>query len=161
MQRTLDQVVAKHGANGPQTGIFTDGSAEPNPGPGGWGVVAVSDGRVLWRARGSSRGKQTTNNRMEMSAIIAALRRVPPSAQAVLYSDSNLCVQTLNDWAPRWAANGWRRNQNAEVKNEDLVREAYALKTERPGVNIRWQKAHAGATWNEYADRLADGWRHD
>ena len=163
LQPLLDQVMAKHRDCGPQTGIFTDGSCEPNPGPGGWGVVAVSGGEVQWQVRGASSGK-TTNNRMEMSAIIAALRRVPATAprseQHVIYTDSNLCVNTLNSWAKKWEANGWRRS-DGEVKNVDLVREAYELKQARPGVEIRWQKGHAGTTWNEYADRLAGAFRHD
>ena len=60
----------------------------------------------------------------------------------------------------KWEANGWRRS-DGEVKNVDLVREAYELKQARPGVEIRWQKGHAGTTWNEYADRLAGAFRHD
>ena len=80
----------------------------------------------------------------------------------MVYSDSKLCVQTLTEWAARWEKNGWTRGkEKAEVKNLDLVREAFELKKMRPGVDIRWQKGHAGATWNEYADRLAEGWRRD
>ena len=153
------------GAKGPQSGIFTDGGCNPNPGPGGWGVVAVDDGRILWRARGSSGGELTTNNRMEMSALIAALSRVPkgppPSAQSTVYSDSKLCVQTLNSWARGWERNGWTRKGGEKVMNLDLVREAYALKQARPGVKIEWIKGHSGATWNEYADRLASAWDYD
>jgi len=143
--------------NGPQTGVFTDGSANPNPGPGGWGVVAVRDGEVLWAERGSA--PQTTNNRMELSAIIAALRRLGEDEAAVIYSDSKLCVQTLTVWAAGWERHNWRRQGGKEpVQNVDLVREAYSLTKRRTGVRFEWIRAHAGSTWNEYADRLA-GWR--
>ena len=153
------------GAKGPQSGIFTDGGSNPNPGPGGWGVVAVDNGKIVWSARGSSGGELTTNNRMEMSALIAALSRVPEdqpvAAQSTVYSDSKLCVETLNSWAGAWERNGWTRKGGEKVMNLDLVREAYALKQARPGVKIEWIKGHGGATWNEYADRLATAWEYD
>ena len=159
---------------GPMDGIFTDGSCEPNPGPGGWGVVCVRGGRPVWSARGcndapnddeggggdgwSKRNTQSTNNRMEMTAIIRALRRVRRDViqEVTIYSDSNLCVQTLNEWAAGWAANGWvKKSDMKPPKNLDLVKEAYALKLSRPFVRLQWIKAHDGSTWNEYADRLA------
>lgn len=138
---------------GPQTGIFTDGSCKTNPGPGGWGVVAVRDGVVLWGESGTA--KNTTNNRMELSAIIAALRRIPLDESATIYSDSDLCVQSLNTWAAGWKRNNWMRKRDQPVKNVDLVREAYALTCARPAVDIKWLRGHAGSTWNEFADRLA------
>jgi len=142
---------------GPQTGIFTDGSCNPNPGPGGWGVVAVCDGEILWSERGEET-LQTTNNRMELIAIIAALSRTRTDETAIIYSDSNLCVQTLTKWAAGWERNNWRRANGAEVSNIDLVRNALTLARDRPGVRFEWLRAHAGYTWNEYADTLA-GWR--
>jgi ribonuclease HI len=163
LEEVLARTAEKHRSVGPQTGIFTDGSVLSNPGVGGWGAVSVSDGRIEWRALGSSAGEVTTNNRMEMSAIIGALRRIPASAPpdappTVVYSDSNLCVRTLNEWAAKWAANGWRRKMG-EVQNVDLVREAYALYQARPHVAIQWRRGHNGDTWNEYADRLASAYQ--
>jgi ribonuclease HI len=168
----LDGVYASYSGSGPQTGIFTDGSCEPNPGPGGWGAVHVVDGDVLWSARGcveavcepgSSHQQggdaESTNNRMELTAIIRALQRVPtkgPGAAATVYSDSDLCVQTLNTWAAGWAANGWvKKSDKKPPKNLELVQAAYALKLARPACRVQWIKAHDGSLWNEYADRLA------
>ncbi|KOO25391.1 ribonuclease h [Chrysochromulina tobinii] len=140
---------------GPQTGIFTDGSCTPNPGPGGWGIVAVRDGKVLWSDRGEER--ETTNNRMELSAIVFALRRIGEDEGGIIYTDSNLCVRTLTEWAPRWERNNWTRAQGEQIKNLDLVQEALTLARARPGVEFKWLRAHAGSTWNEYADILAGG----
>lgn len=140
---------------GPQTGIFTDGSCTPNPGPGGWGIVAVRDGKVLWFDRGEER--ETTNNRMELSAIVFALRRIGEDEGGIIYTDSNLCVRTLTEWAPRWERNNWTRAQGEHIKNLDLVQEALTLARARPGVEFKWLRAHAGSTWNEYADILAGG----
>jgi ribonuclease HI len=137
---------------GPQSGVFTDGGCSPNPGPGGWGFVHVQDGVILAEASGGDRA--TTNNRMEMSAIIAALRALPVDARVTLYSDSDLCVKTLTQWAKGWAARGWRK-KDGEVKNLDLVQEAWALVQARPGVRLQWVKAHDGTRWNEYVDALA------
>ena len=98
---------------------------------------------------------------MELTAIIHALHRVRRDASSssptvTIYSDSNLCVQTLNEWAAGWAANGWvKKSDMRPPKNLDLVKEAYALKLNKPFVRLQWIKAHDGSTWNEYADRLA------
>jgi ribonuclease HI len=159
LQERLEAVARQHAGKGPQTGIFTDGSCYPNPGPGGWGVVAVDGAQVLWTDHGAANG-QTTNNRMELSAIIAALRRVPTNSEGtVIYTDSNLCVQTLTLWAPGWERRGWRKSSGGKVENLDLVVEAYELSRARPGVSVRWLQGHAGSTWNEYADCLAGSWR--
>ena len=92
LQAKLDAVVSSR--RGPQSGIFCDGSANPNPGPGGWGVVAVRDGAILWSERGDA--PHTTNNRMELSAIIAALRRLPcadsPTNQPSTAPDAGMAV---------------------------------------------------------------------
>jgi len=141
---------------GPGTGIFTDGSCEPNPGPGGWAAVAVRDGCVVWADHGHDR--QTTNNRMELLAIIRALRWLPPTADVTIYSDSNLCVRTLNEWAAGWEKRGWTKPDGAAPKNVEMVMEAWQLSRQRPAVRIEWIKAHDGYTWNEAADKLAAAW---
>jgi len=135
-------------------GVFTDGSATPNPGPGGWGAVRVVDDQVVDRAAG--RDPDTTNNRMELQALIAGVGLVPEGESAVLWSDSNLAVQTINQWAAGWKARGWRR-KSGPVENLDLVRTLYELFEARPELELRWIKAHVGHRWNEYADRLAAG----
>lgn len=156
LELQLRQVRQKHAGQGPQTGIFTDGGCSPNPGPGGWGVVAVRDGVELWRA--GAHEPATTNNRMEMSAIIHAMRELPADEAHVIYSDSQLCVRTLNEWAANWARNGWKQGGGATPKNLDLVQEAYALKQARPLLSVEWIKGHGGSLWNEYADCIASAW---
>ncbi len=133
-------------------GVFTDGSASPNPGPGGWGAVRVVDDQVIDQAAG--RDPDTTNNRMELQALIAGVGLVPVGESAVLWSDSNLAVRTINEWAAGWKARGWRR-KSGPVENLDLVRTLHELFEARPELELRWIKAHVGHRWNEYADRLA------
>lgn len=135
-------------------GVFTDGSASPNPGPGGWGAVRVVDDRVVDRTSG--RDPDTTNNRMELQALIAGVGLVPEGEAAVLWSDSNLAVRTINEWAAGWKARGWRR-KSGPVENLYLVRQLHELFEARPELELRWIKAHVGHRWNEYADRLAAG----
>jgi ribonuclease HI len=146
-----DEVLARY-TSGPTTGVFTDGGARPNPGPGGWGFVYVEDGKIM--AEGAGGDRKTTNNRMEMSAIIAALEHLPTDARVTIFSDSDLCVKTLTIWAKSWAAKGWRRKEG-EIKNLDLVQRAYELARAHPGVKLQWIKAHDGSRWNEYVDALA------
>lgn len=138
--------------------MFTDGSAVPNPGPGGWGVVWVVDDEVV--AERAGRAADTTNNRMELMALIEAVKLVPEGTTATLYSDSNLAVRTINEWAAGWKRRGWKR-KTGPVENLDLVRELHELVEQRPELELQWIKAHAGHRWNEYADRLAAGERPD
>lgn len=151
---TLDEVLARF-SEGPDTGVFTDGGARPNPGPGGWGFVHVADGEVIHQDHGHD--GDTTNNRMELTALIRAYERLDPDADIDIYSDSNLCVQTINQWAASWERNGWKR-KTGPIKNLDLVKQLYALSKERPNVRLQWIKAHCGWLWNEYADSLATAW---
>ena len=137
---------------GPDTGIFTDGSCDPNPGPGGWGWVWVEEGAIL--AQGHGRAPDTTNNRMELMALIEAFKKLPDARDLVAFSDSQLCVNTINEWAPGWERRGWKR-KGGPIANLELVREAYALYQAHPDVKVEWIKAHNGARWNEYADALA------
>lgn len=151
-QPTLDAVTPP--ADSPSDGVFTDGSAIPNPGPGGWGAVWVEDDRIV--AKASGRDPDTTNNRMELRALIEGARLVPDGTSAVLWSDSNLAVRTVNEWAAGWKRRGWKR-KTGPVENLDLVQELYELVSSRPELEVRWIKAHVGHRWNEYADRLANG----
>jgi ribonuclease HI len=141
---------------GPQDGVFTDGSAHPNPGPGGWGAVYVIDGTVVDQEYGSD--PQTTNNRMELTALLHGYDLVPRGTPATIYSDSNLCVRTINEWARTWAANGWRR-KGGPIANLDLVQAVYAKAQQRPELTLRWIRAHDGSRWNEYADALSTAYR--
>jgi len=142
----------------PQTGVFTDGGCVPNPGPGGWGAVYVIDGSIIAEAHGHD--PDTTNNRMELTALIEGAKLVPDGTPVPVYSDSNLAVRTINEWAPGWEARGWKR-KTGPVENLDLVRRAYTTFRTRPELDLQWIKAHVGYTWNEYADRLANRWREE
>jgi ribonuclease HI len=147
--------VLKRYSAGPVTGVFTDGSAVPNPGPGGWGYVYVVEGEIQSQSHGHH--PQTTNNRMELTALIEAYKSLPQNASIMVYSDSNLCVQTVNQWAASWEKKGWRR-KTGPISNLELVQELYALQKQRPGVRLEWIKAHNGWLWNEYADALSTAW---
>jgi ribonuclease HI len=141
---------------GPKSGVFTDGSADPNPGPGGWGAVYVRDDQIIAEAHGDE--PDTTNNRMELTALIAGFDLVPDGEQATVYSDSNYCVKMINEWAAGWARNGWRRKAGP-VKNLDLVKALYERAQARPELELRWIRAHDGSRWNEYADALSVAYR--
>ena len=151
---TLAEVLVKYDS-GPDRGVFTDGSAVPNPGPGGWGVVWVEDGRIVRQAHGHD--PNTTNNRMELRALIEAFTMLPADAEIDVLSDSELSVNTITRWAPRWERAGWKRKAGP-IKNLELVRELLSLYRAHPGCRLRWTAAHAGNRWNEYADSLATAW---
>ena len=152
---TPDEVLARYTA-GPDSGIFTDGSCDPNPGPGGWGLVWVEAGEIRQELNG--RDPDTTNNRMELKALIEALKLLDEATEISVYSDSQLCVKTINEWAAGWEARGWKR-KSGPIKNLDLVQELWALAQARPSVAFKWIKAHDGSRWNEYADALASAYQ--
>lgn len=137
---------------GPDTGIFTDGSSRPNPGPGGWGAVYARDGKLVEERYGHE--EWTTNNRMELTAMIAGLEMAPVDMAITVYSDSQLVVNTLTKWAKGWEARGWKRKEG-EISNLDLVQRAWAVVQQKPHVRIEWIRAHDGSRWNEYADALS------
>lgn len=141
---------------GPETGVFTDGGSVPNPGPGGWGAVYVVQGAVVAEAHGHD--PDTTNNRMELTALLAGVDLVPVGSPATLYSDSNLAVRTVNEWAAGWERRGWRR-KTGPVENLDLVRPLFETMRSRPELTLAWVPGHAGYRWNEYAHALAGRWR--
>lgn len=152
---TLAEVRARYAA-GPQDGVFTDGGSVPNPGPGGWGAAYVIGGEIVAQRHGHD--PDTTNNRMELMALIEACDLVPDGAATTIFSDSNLAVQSMNSWAAGWERRGWRRKTGA-IKNLDLVKELYFKLQSRSELELRWIKAHDGSLWNEYADSLANAWR--
>jgi ribonuclease HI len=97
---------------------------------------------------------------MELAALIAAYETLPRDAAVTIWSDSNLCVQTINEWAALWQRRGWRR-KTGPVMNLDLVRRAYELAQAHPRAKLCWIKAHDGSRWNEYADSLATAFQRD
>jgi ribonuclease HI len=140
-------------SGGPKTGVFTDGSCEGNPGPGGWGFVWVEDDVI--RAEKSGRDPATTNNRMELTALIAAYEALPDDAEVDVYSDSQLCVKTVTEWAEGWRRRGWKR-KGGPIANLELVQRLHALAQAHPKVRLQWIRAHDGSKWNEYADALSN-----
>ncbi|HEY5961060.1 MAG TPA: ribonuclease H [Polyangiaceae bacterium] len=157
--RELDLPVAevlRRFQGGPKTGVFTDGAASPNPGPGGWGAVFVVDDVIQGEALGDE--AHTTNNRMELLALRAGIELVPPQMPSAIYTDSQLCVNTFTKWAKGWKARGWRRKEGP-IKNLELVQEIYDRLQSRPELTLTWIAAHSGNRWNEYADALATAYR--
>ena len=151
---TLSEVLDRY-KDGPSSGIFTDGSAQPNPGPGGWGVVWVKNGEILRQDYGKN--PDTTNNRMELTALITAYKMLGDTKEEIIYTDSELCVNTLTKWAGSWKARGWKK-KTGPIKNLELVQELYELYLAYPKVKPTWIKAHNGWLWNEYADSLSTAW---
>ena len=151
---TVAEARAKY-SGGPASGVFTDGSASPNPGPGGWGVVWVEDGEIRDEKHGHD--PDTTNNRMELRALIEAFTMLPKDAAVSVYTDSELCVNTITRWAPGWERRGWKR-KSGPISNLEMVQELLALSRAHPACELRWIAAHTGHRWNEYADSLATAW---
>ena len=147
---------ANPAGNGPTTGVFTDGSSVPNPGPGGWGVVYVVDDQIIEERHGFE--EDTTNNRMELTALLEVLDMVPPGEAITVYTDSNLALRTITEWAAGWEKRGWKR-KSGPVENLDLVKKVYRGYQARPELRLEWIRAHVGYRWNEYADELASRWR--
>lgn len=131
--------------------IFTDGACSGNPGPGGWGVLLQHDG-VEKELSGFE--PETTNNRMELMAAIAALEQLKRSVRAIVHTDSRYVHDGITLWLPRWKARGWKTADKKPVKNVDLwLRLETAL--QRHQVTWRWIRGHSGHAENERADALA------
>lgn len=132
--------------------IWTDGACKGNPGPGGWGALLVAGGREkeLW---GGEAG--TTNNRMELTAVIEALRALKRPCSVVLHVDSTYVMQGMSTWIVSWKRNGWRTASKQPVKNAELWR-ALDEEVSRHEVRWVWVKGHAGDPGNERADQLAN-----
>lgn len=132
--------------------IFTDGACSGNPGPGGWGAVL----RYKSTEKEISGGEaNTTNNRMEITAVIEALAMLKEPCNVTLYSDSQyVCNALTKGWAKKWKANNWMRNKTDPALNPDLWERLLAL-YDKHNVTIVWVKGHAGHPENERCDRLA------
>jgi ribonuclease HI len=154
---TTDEVLERyHG--GPLDGVFTDGSSDPNPGPGGWGAVYVVDNKVVNQKHGHK--PYTTNNQMELTALIEGCHLVPHGTPTIIYTDSELCAKTMNEWAAKWEANNWKK-KGGPIKNLELVQELYFLLKNRLELKIQWIRAHSGNRWNEYADALSTTYQRE
>jgi len=132
--------------------MYTDGACRGNPGPGGWGVVL--------RFQGSHKTLQgyaaeTTNNRMELTAVIEGLKALKRSCEIELFTDSKYVMQGLTEWLARWKSNGWKTAAKKPVKNIDLWQQLEAEAAEHE-IDWNWVKGHAGIADNELADQLAN-----
>lgn len=137
--------------------IYTDGAARGNPGPGGYGaILQYVDGKGTLHAKELSQGfERTTNNRMELLAVIVALEALKAPCNVTLYSDSQYVVNAFNQhWVDGWLARGWKNAQKQPVKNVDLWKRLLAAK-EPHNVTFCWVKGHAGHVENERCDELA------
>ena len=132
--------------------IYTDGACSGNPGPGGYGTVMQYREH---RNELSGGFRRTTNNRMELLAVIEGLRALNRPCEVTVFSDSKYIVDAVNKgWARRWQANGWKRNKRERALNPDLWAELLKL-LDKHTVTLRWVKGHAGNPGNERADALA------
>jgi ribonuclease HI len=131
--------------------IYTDGACSGNPGPGGWAAVVVQDQKVAHLIQGFV--AQTTNNRMELTAAIEALKWLIPRS-ANVYTDSSYVQQGITIWLPKWQNNGWQTANRKPVKNQDLWQTLAALITQC-NVQWHWVKGHADCRYNIQADSMA------
>jgi ribonuclease HI len=142
----------KHSKQLPHIVIYTDGSCKGNPGPGGWGVVLRSGNHEKHLHGGE---KHTTNNRMEMSAVIFALKALKQSSAVELWTDSQYVQKGVTEWLQGWKERGWKTAAKSPVKNADLWQELDALLPNHE-ISWHWVKGHAGHPGNELADQLAN-----
>lgn len=134
--------------------IYTDGACKGNPGPGGWGVLLRS-GQVEKELWGGD--PETTNNRMEMQAVVEALTALKRPCRVTLYLDSEYVRKGITEWLPGWKARGWRTASRQPVKNADLWQRLDTLvQTSGHQIDWRWVRGHAGDPGNERADALAN-----
>jgi ribonuclease HI len=132
--------------------IYTDGACKGNPGIGGWGVWLQYKGKEKQLCGGEL---LTTNNRMELMAVIQALETLKRSCVVELYTDSNYVKQGFTEWLPNWKKRGWKTASKTPVKNEDLWRRLDQA-TLRHQIQWRWVKGHSGDVGNDKADQLAN-----
>jgi ribonuclease HI len=140
----------------PQVELYTDGACSGNPGPGGWAFILrhPSSGKEIERAGGEP---ETTNNRMELTAVVHGLLALKKPSRVMLYTDSVYVGKGLSEWVAKWKANGWRRREGKqwkEVKNEDLWRQLDEL-AGRHQLKFVHVAGHSGHAENERCDELA------
>jgi len=132
--------------------IYADGACKGNPGPGGWGVLLRAGGRETELFGGEA---QTTNNRMELTAVIEGLLALEKRTQVLVYTDSQYVQKGISEWIHAWKRRGWRTADKKPVKNVDLWQKLDEV-AHRHDVKWHWVKGHAGHPENERADALAN-----
>ena len=132
--------------------IYTDGACRGNPGPGGWGVL-IEYGELSKQLYGGD--VSTTNNKMELTAAIMALKEIKEPCKIILYTDSKYVLQGIEEWIHNWKKRGWRGANKKQVKNIELWKELDELRDEH-NIKWNWVKGHSGDPGNEIADMLAN-----
>jgi ribonuclease HI len=132
--------------------IYTDGACKGNPGPGGWGALLKSKAGKTELFGGE---RETTNNRMELMAVIRALDTLPPGSKVEVHTDSQYVQKGMSEWLPEWKRRGWRTADKKPVKNIDLWQELDRLRSAHH-VSWHWLRGHSGHPENERADALAN-----
>jgi ribonuclease HI len=132
--------------------IYTDGACRGNPGPGGWAALLSTGGR---EKEMSGAQLQTTNNRMELQAVIEALQALKRPVQVRLYTDSQYVRRGILEWLPQWKARGWKTADRKPVKNQDLW-QLLETAAARHRIEWHWVPGHAGIPGNERCDTLAN-----
>jgi len=132
--------------------IYTDGACRGNPGPGGWGALLVAGSKEKELYGGAA---ETTNNRMELTAAIEALRALKRHGQVTIYTDSEYLRRGITEWIDQWKRKGWKTAARKPVKNEDLWRDLDHIVSDKE-VEWCWVKGHSGHPGNERADQLAN-----
>ena len=132
--------------------IYTDGACRGNPGPGGWGVL-IEYGELSKQLYGGD--ISTTNNKMELTAAIMALKEIKEPCEIILYTDSKYVLQGIEEWIYNWKKRGWRGANKKPVKNIELWKELDELRDEH-NIKWNWVKGHSGDPGNETADMLAN-----
>ena len=136
----------------PVINIYSDGACKGNPGVGGWGALLVS-GEYRKELVGGE--LLTTNNRMELTAVIEALQSLKRSSRVCIHTDSQYVLKGVTEWLPNWKRRGWRTSSNTAVKNVDLWQRLDELVSQHQ-VDWLWVKGHSGHPGNERADALAN-----
>jgi ribonuclease HI len=136
----------------PRIEIWTDGACKGNPGPGGWGALLRYGDREKELFGGE---RLTTNNRMELTAVIEALSSLKRRCSAIVHTDSQYVQLGITEWIPNWIRRGWKTADKKPVKNADLWQRLHELAAGHD-IHWRWVKGHAGVDGNERADELAN-----
>ena len=141
--------------------FFTDGSAHPNPGSGGYGIVGVENDKIKF-VRSRQYSNKVTNNEMELKAILYVMinfgeKDTDWSQPPVVYSDSSYCVNIFNNWMFNWKNNGWKKSDKKEPENLALIKAYYDLYQKGYRIDLRKIKGHSNNKYNNIADGLATG----
>lgn len=149
--------------------IYTDGSAHPNPGPGGYGVVVLDNNEnLLYNYSRQYKREKVTNNEMEIKAILYSFLNYGVNINnpllsfnncdiPIVYSDSNYCIQTFNTWIFSWVKNNWIKSDKKQPENLDLIKAYYDWYQKGYRIDLRKVKGHSNNKWNQMADDLATG----